>query len=72
MPTVELRDIVTDEDRAAALQIRCGPARRVSCGQEEGTPRPFYERYGFVAIDRVVEDELVLWLDLTRAELARP
>lgn len=35
-----------------------------SCGQGPGTPQPFYERYGFVATDRVVEEEVVLRLDL--------
>lgn len=37
----------------------------ISCGLDEGTPRPFYERYGFVATDRFEEGELVLRLDLT-------
>jgi diamine N-acetyltransferase len=37
-----------------------------SAGQGEGTPQPFYERYGFVATDRVVEGEVVLRLDLRR------
>lgn len=41
---------------------------RVSAGQGEGSPIPFYERYGFVATDRVVEDEFVLRLDLTQEE----
>ena len=36
----------------------------VSAGQGEGSPQPFYERYGFVATDRIVEDEVVLRLDL--------
>jgi len=39
-----------------------------SCGQGEGTPQPFYERYGFVATGRVVDDEVVLELDLRRAD----
>jgi diamine N-acetyltransferase len=30
----------------------------------DGSPIPFYERYGFVVTDRIVEDELVLRLDL--------
>ena len=37
-----------------------------SVGQGEGSPQPFYERYGFVATGRIVEDELVLRLDLPR------
>ena len=36
----------------------------VSAGQGEGSPQPFYERYGFVATDRIVDDEVVLRLDL--------
>jgi len=36
----------------------------VSAGQGPGTPQPFYERYGFVATDRIVEEEVVLGLDL--------
>ena len=35
-----------------------------SCGQEPGTPQPFYERYGFVPTDRFVEEERVMRLDL--------
>jgi diamine N-acetyltransferase len=35
-----------------------------SAGQDDGTPQPFYERYGFVATSRVVDDEVVLRLDL--------
>jgi len=38
-----------------------------SVGRGEGSPQPFYERYGFVATGRIVEDELVLRLDLPRA-----
>jgi len=38
-----------------------------SVGQGEGSPQPFYERYGFAATGRVVEDEVVLRLDLPRA-----
>jgi len=37
----------------------------VSAGQGEGTPQPFYERYGFVATGEVMDDEVVLRLDLT-------
>jgi diamine N-acetyltransferase len=36
----------------------------VSCGQGEGSPCPFYERYGFVATSAVHEGEIVLALDL--------
>lgn len=35
-----------------------------SCGQGEGSPQPFYERYGFVPTDRFVEGERVMRLDL--------
>ncbi len=35
-----------------------------SAGQGEGSPQPFYERYGFVATGEVMEDEVVLRLDL--------
>lgn len=36
-----------------------------SAGQGDGTPQPFYERYGFVPTGQVVDDEVVLRLDLT-------
>lgn len=32
----------------------------------DGNPRPFYEKYGFVATDRIVDEERVLRLDLAR------
>jgi diamine N-acetyltransferase len=35
-----------------------------SAAQGEGTPQPFYERYGFVATGPIVDDEVVLRLDL--------
>jgi diamine N-acetyltransferase len=35
-----------------------------SVGEGEGSPQPFYERYGFVPTGRIVEDEVVLRLDL--------
>jgi len=38
-----------------------------SAGQGDGSPQPFYERYGFVATDRIIDDEVVLRLDLTDA-----
>lgn len=67
MATVELRDIVTGADRAAALGVRSRPGGYVlyvSCGQGEGSPQAFYERYGFVPAGRVIEDEIVLELDI--------
>lgn len=36
-----------------------------SCVPGDGTPQPFYERYGFVPTGRVVEDEVVLRLALS-------
>jgi diamine N-acetyltransferase len=36
----------------------------VSCGLGEGSPQPFYERYGFVSTGRIHEGEIVLELDL--------
>jgi diamine N-acetyltransferase len=41
-----------------------GEALITSAGQGEGTPQPFYERYGFVPTGEVMEDEVVLRLDL--------
>ena len=41
-----------------------GDALLVSAAQGEGTPQPFYERYGFVPTGQVVEGEVVLRLDL--------
>ncbi len=35
-----------------------------SATQGDGTPQPFYERYGFVPTGEVVDDEVVLRLDL--------
>ena len=37
----------------------------VSAGQGDGSPQPFYERYGFVPTGDVMDDEVVLRLDLT-------
>jgi diamine N-acetyltransferase len=37
-----------------------------SAGQGEGTPQPFYERYGFVPTGAIVDDEVVLRLDLSK------
>jgi diamine N-acetyltransferase len=36
-----------------------------SAGQGDGTPQPFYERYGFVPTGDTMDDEVVLRLDLT-------
>lgn len=35
-----------------------------SAAQGEGSPQPFYERYGFVPTGQVLDDEVVLALDL--------
>ncbi len=37
---------------------------RTSAGQGEGSPIPFYERYGFVDTGEIVDDEMLLRLDL--------
>lgn len=42
-----------------------GEALITSAGQGEGTPQPFYERYGFVPTGDILEDEVVLRLDLS-------
>jgi diamine N-acetyltransferase len=44
-----------------------GTALFTSCVPGEGTPQPFYERYGFVPTGRLVEDEILLRLDLDAA-----
>ena len=52
---------------AVVAYLRDRPSADVlwtSAGQGDGSPQPFYERYGFAATDRVVEDEVVLGLDL--------
>lgn len=36
----------------------------VSAGQGDGSPQPFYERYGFVATGDWMDDEAILRLDL--------
>jgi diamine N-acetyltransferase len=47
------------------LRTRPGAdALLTSAGQGEGSPQPFYERYGFVATGAVHEDEVVLRLPL--------
>ena len=35
-----------------------------SAAQGDGTPQPFYERYGFVPTGEIVDDEVVLRLEL--------
>jgi diamine N-acetyltransferase len=37
-----------------------------SCGPGEGSPQPFYERYGFVPTGEIKWDEVVLRLDLDK------
>lgn len=52
---------------AIAAYVRSRPGARkliVSAGQGEGSPQPFYERYGFVPTGEIHEDEVVLELDL--------
>ena len=52
---------------AVAAYVRSRPkgdALVTSAGQGEGTPQPFYERYGFVPTGEIMEDEVVLRLDL--------
>jgi diamine N-acetyltransferase len=51
-----VREYLRDRPGADALYT--------SAGQGEGSPQPFYERYGFVPTGAVVEDEVVLQLDL--------
>jgi diamine N-acetyltransferase len=41
-----------------------GDALLTSAGQGQGSPQPFYERYGFVPTGQVLEHEVVLRLDL--------
>jgi diamine N-acetyltransferase len=53
---------------AIAAYVRSRPGGEglyTSAAQGEGTPQPFYERYGFVATGRIVDDEVVLHLDLS-------
>ena len=54
-------DAVVDYVRA-----RGGRALLVSYTAGEGSPGPFYERYGFVPTDRIVDGERVLRLELDR------
>jgi diamine N-acetyltransferase len=41
-----------------------------SCSQGDGTPQPFYERYGFRPTGEVKWGEVVLRLDLTRSDMS--
>lgn len=53
---------------AVVAYLRTRPGADIlwtSCGQEEGTPQPFYERYGFTPTDRIIDEERVMRLDLT-------
>ena len=50
----------------AYVRGRGGRSLLVSCHQGVGGPQPFYERYGFVLTGRIVEDEPVLELALSR------
>ncbi|MBI3750418.1 MAG: GNAT family N-acetyltransferase [Chloroflexi bacterium] len=49
-------------DRPGAIELY------TSCVPGDGTPQPFYERYGFVPTGRIEEDEVVLRLDLPRGD----
>jgi diamine N-acetyltransferase len=52
---------------AVVAYLRTRPGASVlwtSCVPGEGTPRPFYERYGFVATGEIKWDETVLRLDI--------
>ncbi len=51
-------DYVRDRPEAGVLWV--------SAGQGDGSPQPFYERYGFVATDRIIDGEVVLRLDLPK------
>jgi diamine N-acetyltransferase len=54
------------ETLADYVRARGGTELLTSYTAGEGSPGPFYERYGFVPTDRVVEGERVLRLDLSR------
>lgn len=52
---------------AVVAYLRTRPGAYVlwtSCGQGDGSPQPFYERYGFVATGEIKWDEVILRLDL--------
>ena len=53
---------------AVAAYVRSQPNGDVlltSAGQGEGSPQPFYERYGFVPTGQILDEEVVLKLDLS-------
>ena len=53
---------------AVVAYLRTRPGADVlltSCVSGEGSPQPFYERYGFVPTGEIKWDEVVLRLDLT-------
>ncbi len=55
---------------AVAAYVRGRPGGHslyTSAAQGEGSPQPFYERYGFAPTGDIVDDEVVLHLDLTAA-----
>jgi diamine N-acetyltransferase len=55
---------------AVADYVRTRPGGDVlftSCEAGDGSPQPFYLRYGFVKTDRIADGEDVLRLDLRRA-----
>ncbi len=52
---------------AVVAYLRGRPGAEIlwtSAGEGDGSPRPFYERYGFVATGRIIDGEVVLRLDL--------
>ena len=49
------------------VRARGGTELLTSYTAGDGSPGPFYERYGFVPTDRIVDGERVLRLDLSRA-----
>ena len=52
---------------AIVAYVRTRPGAEIlwtSAGQGDGTPQPFYERYGFVATGETIWDEAILRLDL--------
>jgi diamine N-acetyltransferase len=54
---------------AVVAYLRTRPGAEVlltSCGDGEGSPRPFYEHYGFVPTGEIKWGEVVLRLDLPR------
>jgi diamine N-acetyltransferase len=56
---------------AVVAYLRTRPGAEVlwtSCGRGDGTPKPFYERYGFVDTGELKWGETVLRLDLRTGE----